>query len=238
MYTSDIQVCVSHTDNQGKLKLVSALDMMQDCTHNWLRSEPGFVGYMRANGLAMLVVSRQVDVVRLPEYGEKLEVRTSVYDRRKFFGYRNTCIYDEQNKPCLLSWCIGVFVVVQSGRPARVPQEVTDALTMDAPADMEYADKTITLPENGLQSLAPIPVRKFDIDLNQHMNNARYVQASAEYLPHPYPVSRVRMEFRAAAKLGDTLYPSIAEQNGAHIVMLADQNGKPYTITEFTGVAR
>lgn len=233
MFTTQNKVCASHTDANGCLKLVSALDMMQDCTHNWLDAEQNFYNYLQHNNLVMLVVSRQIDVVRLPEYGENLEVRTSIYGCRKFFGYRNTSIYDAQKRPCLKSWCTGVFCSLASGRPVKVPDEVSGTLVIDAPEDMEYLDKKIVIPEHGEAKLPPFPVRQFDIDFNQHMNNARYLQASIEFLPYQHRVSRIRIEYKNAARYGDILYPSVYQLPDKHIVVLSSANGQSYTVTEF-----
>ena len=38
-----------------------------------------------------------------------------------------------------------------------------------------------------------------DIDLNRHMNNARYVETAQEYLPYDFVVRRLRVEYKAPA---------------------------------------
>ena len=40
MYTLDFLATISNCDAQGRLKLCSALQMMQDCSEKWLDSEP------------------------------------------------------------------------------------------------------------------------------------------------------------------------------------------------------
>lgn len=40
MYTLNYKVTTSTCDNNGKLKLYSALQMMQDCSEMWIDSEP------------------------------------------------------------------------------------------------------------------------------------------------------------------------------------------------------
>lgn len=233
MYTTTQRVCASHTDTNGRLKLVSALDMMQDCTHLWMESEPVFTRYLHENGLVLLAASRQLDVVRVPLFGEKLTVSTSVYSCRKYFGYRNTAIYDEQGTPCLLSWSMGVFVNREDGRIIQVPREVTDALALDPQIEMRYLDKKIDLPAADIRPLPPFPARRADIDFNRHVNNARYVEAALELLPHDAEPNRVRIEYKNPARLGDILYPAVARVGGVYYVVLADEGGRPYTITEF-----
>ena len=41
MYSLTYKVTTSTCDSEGKLKLYSALQMMQDCSEMWIDSEPG-----------------------------------------------------------------------------------------------------------------------------------------------------------------------------------------------------
>jgi acyl-ACP thioesterase len=238
------------TDPEGRLKLVAAIDMMQDCSQLWLESEPGIVRYFQENGIIQILVSRQVDVRRMPVYGEKLTISTSIYECRSFFGYRNTMIYDEAGGLCLASWSTGAFVNKDRGKPRPLPQEQISALVMDPKADMEYLGKKIVLPGEGQpprERLPPEPVRRNDIDFNRHMNNARYVQIACEYLPEDFRTRRLRVEYKIPAKPGDALYPEIYEEpeDSAHaglprrvFVRLADADRRPYTVMEFSSCSR
>jgi acyl-ACP thioesterase len=236
------------TDSKGRLKLVSAIDMMQDCSQLWLESEPQIVRYFQENGIVQILVSRQVDVKRMPVYGERLTVCTSVYECRSFFGYRNTMIYDGAGSLCLSSWSTGAFVN-NEGKPQPLPREQTAVLVMDPKADMEYLGKKIVPPGEGriLRREAPVPVRRNDIDFNRHMNNARYVQIACEYLPEDFEARRLRVEYKIPAKPGDVLYPEVYEEPDNFMepglpqrvfVRLADAEGRPYTLMEFTGAVR
>ena len=45
MYSLKYKVTTSTCDSEGKLKLYSALQMMQDCSEMWIDSEPGVKQY-------------------------------------------------------------------------------------------------------------------------------------------------------------------------------------------------
>ena len=101
MYSLKFKVTTSTCDSEGKLKLYSALQMMQDCSEMWIDSEPGVKQYFTEQNMAQLLATRQVEIVRVPEYKEELTVTTSVYGMKPMFGFRNTFIYDAQGFPCL-----------------------------------------------------------------------------------------------------------------------------------------
>ncbi len=101
MYSLNYQVTTSTCDSEGRLKLYSALQMMQDCSEMWIDSEPDVQQYFKEQNMAQLLASRQVEIIRVPVFKEKLTVTTSVYGMKPMFGFRNTFIYDADGKPLL-----------------------------------------------------------------------------------------------------------------------------------------
>lgn len=47
MYSLNYKVTTSTCDSEGRLKLYSALQMMQDCSEMWLDSESGVRQFLR-----------------------------------------------------------------------------------------------------------------------------------------------------------------------------------------------
>jgi acyl-ACP thioesterase len=183
----------------------------------------------------MVLVFRQADVVRLPRYGENITVQTSVFECGSFLGYRNTILLGEDGSPCVLTWSVGAFVARETGKLARLPKEVADTLILDERVPMDYQDKRIVLPEVPGRILDPFPVRRGDIDLNNHMNNARYVEAAMELLPGDFRVKRLRIEYKSPARPGALLYPRVcASPDGPYYILLTDAYDRPYTVMEFS----
>ena len=110
MYSLTYKVTTSTCDSEGKLKLYSALQMMQDCSEMWIDSEPEVKDYFLQQNMAQLLATCQVEVIRVPDYKEELTVTTSVYGMKPMFGFRNTFIYDAQGNPCYKTWSMGEFV--------------------------------------------------------------------------------------------------------------------------------
>jgi acyl-ACP thioesterase len=235
MYEITQRVAASRTDAEGCMKFVSAIDMMQDCSQLWLESEPAIERYFREQGIAQVLVSRQADLIRMPRYGERLSVRTSVYECQSFIGYRNTVIYDEAGLPCVKSWSTGAFVVMETGKPAKLPAEQLGLLTMDPKVEMDYQGKKIRLPNQTGEDQPPLKVRRNDIDFNRHVNNARYVEIAMEYIPGDFTVSRFRIEYKRPAAYGDTFYPRLIEADrDTWYILLNNDAGEPFTVMEFT----
>ena len=207
MYSLNYKVTTSTCDSEGRLKLYSALQMMQDCSEMWIDSEPGVKQYFTEQNMAQLLATRQVEIIRVPEYKEELTVTTSVYGMKPMFGFRNTFIYDAEGRPCYKTWSMGAFVDKQAGKLKRV--------------EMNYKDRRIMLPKTEGEVLDSIKVLRADIDYNKHLNNANYVRMAMELLPDDFVVSGLRVEYRVAAKLGDMLVPTIYKFDNVIIVSLS-----------------
>jgi acyl-ACP thioesterase len=221
MYSLKYKVTTSACDSEGRLKLYSALQMMQDCSEMWIDSEPEVKAYFARENMVQLLASRQVEVLRVPSFKEELTVTTSVYGMKPMFGFRNTFIYDADGCPCYRTWSMGAFVDKATGKLKRVDDDVANSLLIEPQLEMNYRDRRIILPKENGDTLAPVKVLRADIDYNRHMNNANYVRVAMELLPDGYEVSGLRVEYRVAAKLGDTLVPTLYRDGDTFLIALA-----------------
>lgn len=232
MYTLNYKVTTSCCDSEGKLKLFSALQMMQDCSEMWIDSEPTARKFFTDNNMTQLLATRQVEALRVPCYKEDLRVTTSIYEVMPMYGFRNTFIRDAQGQPCYRTWSMGAFVDLATGKLARIADDAIASLTLDPKQEMNYRGRRIILPKQEGTVMESVKVMRADIDYNRHMNNANYVRIAMELLPEGFEVSDMRVEYRIAAKLGDQLTPTLYSIDGGHIVALAI-DGEPSAIIEF-----
>lgn len=233
MFSIDTRVYPSACDKEGRMKLYSVMQQMQDCSELWLSSEPVFSKYFADNGMAQLLAYRQIDILRVPTYAERLSVRTSVYEVNALFGHRNTSIYDNNGNLCYKSWSMGAFVNRQTGKLQKVPQEVYNSVGFDSQVDMDYTERRIVLPEVEPQRTGKVIVQATDIDYNGHVNNAEYMRMALNLLPEGFNVSRVRIEYKVPAKMGDTIETSVLDC-GTDFYVVLRINEHISTIFQFT----
>ena len=234
MYSLNYKVTTSTCDSQGRLKLYSALQMMQDCSEMWIDSEPVVKDYFEQHNMTQLLASRQVEVLRVPQYKESLTVTTTVYGIKPMFGFRNTFIFDAEGQPCYRTWSMGAFVDKTTGKLARMDQTSMDSLTMTPQQEMNYKDRRIILPKDGATTLEPIRVLRADIDYNRHLNNANYIRMAMELLPEDFEVRGLRVEYRVPARLGDLLSPTLFVIDDDTIIVSLDRGEEVCAIMEFS----
>lgn len=221
MFSLNYKVTTSTCDSEGRLKLYSALLMMQDCSEMWIDTEPTVQQFFARENMTQLLVARQVEVLRVPRFKEQLTVTTTVYEVKPMFGFRNTFIYDAQHQPCYRTWSMGAFVDKANGHLRRIDDEVVQSLNIEPKLDMTYRDRRIILPKQGGEQGQPIAVMRADIDYNRHVNNANYVRMAMELLPTDFVVRDLRVEYRVPARLGDVLTPTVYHGDQAVSVALA-----------------
>ncbi len=206
--------------------------MMQDCSELWLDSAAEYRDFLKANGLAQLLASRQVEVIRVPDFKETLTISTHVFGCEPLFGFRNTFIYDAAGNPCYKTWSLGVFCDLRTGRMKKLSEEVLQACEYEPKLDMNYKDRRIVVPDGEFLTYAPVTVQRNDIDYNQHLNNAHYVRIASEYLPEDFQVKGVRVEYKVPVKLGEEIVPQVSTVGNFTYVKLLKKE-LPCAILEF-----
>ena len=119
---------------------------------------------------------------------------------------------------------------LETGLPCRVMQEDVAAYgPPGSPLPMEPVTGKIRLPAS-CQEGSPIIVGAHHIDTNHHVNNAQYVEFAREAACSCRPIGQLRVEYKKAAALGDSIYPKIGREDGAITVALLNRQGELYAV--------
>lgn len=225
MFTIQETCTPTRVDENKRLKLFAAFQMMHDCDDLWIDSEPLSKQIFEKEHRAQLLASRQVDIIRVPEMCERLTISTSIYECKPLFGFRNDIIRDEQGNPCYVSYSMGAFIDLQTAKLSPLPQEMIESLTMDEKYPMEYTDRRIRLPKVEGKECECVRVKHDDIDYNHHMNNCCYIRIAQELLPIGFLPRRVRVEYKVAARLDEILTPYFYVEKDVYFVELRCNRG-------------
>ena len=90
----------------------------------------------------------------------------------------------------------------------------------------------IVLPKE-LEDGESFPVRRHQIDTNEHVNNCQYIQMAIDVVPECERAGQIRVEYKKSAVMGDIIYPKMAVEEQRKIVELCDAEGNPYAVVEF-----
>lgn len=232
MYELDSKVRYSEANSKSELTFHALLNYLQDSStlHSEKLGESG--ADLREQNMAWILSFWQICIDKMPKLSEEIRVKTWPYQTKGLFGLRNFCMENVSGDTIVKANSIWVLVDVATGRPMRITEEVSSHYPDEPKLDMDYCDRKIAVPTEYVEMPA-ITVPKYFIDTNNHMNNAKYVMVAEEYLPEEFQVKEIRVEYKNAAVLGDTMVPRVTVEDGAVTVVLVDENGNTYATVLF-----
>lgn len=134
-------------------------------------------------GLIWIVTDYEATIHRLPRFKETITIETQAMSYNKFFCYRQFYIYDQEGQ--LLVDILAYFALLnpETRKVASIPEDLV------APFETDFVKKLRRAPKMHLLE-KPIDqdyrVRYFDIDMNGHVNNSKYLDWMYDVLGYEF----------------------------------------------------
>lgn len=139
-------------------------------------------------GLVWVVTDYELTIHRLPTYRETIRIETETVAYNKFFCHRMFYIYDEVGNLLLDILCYFVLLDFESRKVVPVPQDLIapyqSKQVKKLPRVPKYQDLTKAISQE-------FPVRYFELDMNGHVNNGKYLEWMYEVLDHDFLLCHV-----------------------------------------------
>ena len=237
MYKLKSKVRYSEANAKSELTLHALLNYLQDSStfHSEELGESG--AQLLEKNMAWVLSFWQVCIEELPKTSEDICVKTWPYSTKGLLGLRNFCVENGTGKQIVKANSIWVLIDSRTGRPLRITDEVSSHYPDEPKLDMDYCDRKIILPEE-YEEKEGIVVPKYFIDINNHVNNAKYVMLAEQYLPEEFKVKEIRVEYKIAAVLGDIMIPRITIKENEVTIAFVTTAGKLYAAIQFLGENR
>ena len=198
-------------DAGGTLAVENLCNYMQQIAGQ--HAEKLGVGFDRLHeeGFTWVLARWQVSLNKMPVAGEEVMLETWPSALERLQCRREFVMRDADNGVLARATSWWVVVNVKTFRLERVPAMVTDIYTEGAPSAMN--DFSLRLPQaKEGQRVISAPVRWSDIDVNQHVNNANYLDWVLQSVPDAENkqclsagLRRFEINFKSEARLGDVL---------------------------------
>ena len=223
----------SHFAADSRMRRSAMIDFMQDCC-TLSRSSDEVIGELMRSGKALLYVAyRQIDIVSQPRYREELTVRTGLFESKRVYGRRTTVLLGEGGEVRAKSYLVSTLVNADTRKPLHLTKELDSRLELEAPADMEFTPRKITVPEAGGRECGAFTALKCQADTNGHINNARYADLGDELIPEGAEVTRMRFEYKASFMPGDRIIPVVYDTEEGCIITLSNEAGAVCAVMEY-----
>lgn len=207
-WNEEILVKSYEVDYNKKTKLNSLFNYMQEAAFN---HACGFgAGYESLNEHGFLwVLSRvKIQVIRYPEWGEKINLETWPKGINRLFALRDFVFQDESNEKIALATSAWLVLDSKSMKPQKV-----QTLPFTLPDNEGRYALNEELEKLKIQNKFEIEREKTaaysDIDVNHHVNNAKYVEWIMDCFPEEYYIRRhlksLQLNFISQTRLGDSV---------------------------------
>lgn len=232
MYSFKSRVSYSEVDHTGRLSIPAIVNYFQDCALFHSQDVGLDLDFLKSHHRAWLLSSWQLIFNDFPAMGEPLTITTWPYSFKRLYGFRNLTLKDSHNQVVAYANSDWFYYDSESGRPICPEPNEYEPYGLDEKLDMDYKPRKIKFPAD-MNFIGKVLITPTFIDTNHHVNNGEYVRVACGYLPIDYPVHALRVEYRLAAKLGQTFHVYTKEVDQYFYITLCDEDQNPYTIMEF-----
>ncbi len=129
--------------------------------------------YVHSFGLGWIILQHDLKITRLPKAGETVTLTTEAASYNKFFCYRNFWIHDEEGNECVLMETTFAMMDLKARKMGSVLDEIVEPFESEKIKRIKRGEKI--LPVEEIKAEKEYAVRYYDIDDNQHVNNAIYL---------------------------------------------------------------
>lgn len=137
-------------------------------------------------GLIWVVTDYEWNIHRLPTYNETVTIKTEAIAYNKYFCHRMFYVYDEAGNLLLDILCYFVLIDFETRKVAPVPEELIAPYQSEQVKKLPRAPKHHALEKPVTQEFS---ASYFDLDMNGHVNNGKYLEWFYESLPHDFLLS-------------------------------------------------
>lgn len=203
------------SDISGHLYPHAMLQMMHESA--WKHAEALSFGYTDLERRSLMwVLSRlTVDITRLPEWGESVRLETWPTGTHKLFGMREYSLFDEHERELLRANSAWLVFDAERRRPQKPGPVVESAGIPLNPGNYDEPppklDPSLAGSDFSGDPIEPAThrVRYSDIDVQRHVNKAKYLEWMLDALPDDwlirYRPRTLSINFLRECEIGDTL---------------------------------
>ena len=222
---------------EGRLNLPAILKLFENAgnAHSDKAGDSPF--NYDGHSFAWVITEWKIEVSEYPHYSDKIEVETwsegltsPLVASRNFLMYKNGGI-------CARGTSKWVRIDMAKGRLVKIEKELIDRYGPEDKTVFEGSKiEKIQQPEKFDREI-PLPVRRCDIDFNNHIHNVKYLDYALETLPLEIFKNQVfkglRISYKTAAKEGEELTGKYAFIDGKHIVVIYGAEASVKALVQF-----
>lgn len=236
IHTEHFTIRASEVNLNGKTTLPAICELFQEVAGNNAKDLSFDITDLKDQNMTWVLHRMDIKIDQYPDWRQNITIETWPAAGDALRAYRNYRILDEAGNQlccCLSYW---MMINLDTRRPIRIPQEVLDARLPDKEHVLEVKRSRISPIENS-DHQEQIHVRSSDLDMNNHVNNARYIEWMMECLSleEQEKITDLDIIYAHESNKGDVITASVLKSDTEYEFLLTNQDGKTIALGK-TGV--
>lgn len=222
-YSMVFRVGHSEVGASGRMRVVSVVNRFQDIAGEHVDRLGFGVADLLRGGRTWVLHRMRLVFSRVPEPGEELKIRTWYRPERDLYSLRDFSMEDAHGEWVVFTESSWVVLDLKRGRPVRLSSAMPRSYKENRAEYFPTGFKEI--PESEDHDIAVrFDVRLNDLDINRHVNNARYFEWALEAIPGEVlgsaGPSEVEALFRTPARYGEGIVSQVKKVSDDPVVYL------------------
>jgi acyl-ACP thioesterase len=164
---------------------------------------------LEKQNIGWVLVSGVMTMDRYPGYKEKIIIRTWLSGYSMIKGIRENIIYDEKRNIIGKAKGLWVFFDINRRKPIQIFDSIKENWSYCPDESINHDITKKIKPIDSAIHIKEFEVNRFDVEMNQHVNNIRYLQWLLESIPdniiNNYYLHSIDGRFISEAQYGDTI---------------------------------
>ena len=209
-------------DCSGRLSIVSIFNLMQEAASKHADALGVSVQQLLSENYTWLLSRLKIRIDTYPVWGDQLAVHTWPSGIERLFALRDFYLKDHNNNHVAAALSAWLVLDTLKRRPVRISRFIERLNPLEG--NHVLSDPIEKLPKvEAFTYERRFRVRYRDLDINQHVNNASYVEWMYESLPpdvqNTLRLSELEINFLAQSYLQDRVIALCQPQDSTHTVI-------------------
>lgn len=216
IYSITHQVAYYECDINQQMTLPALIQVMIKASEEQSDSLNRGSAFVNELGLGWVITNYELAINRLPRLGENIHFSTKATAHNKFFCYRDFYIDDENGNRLVTVESVFVLMDLTTRKIKAVDETVIAPFESEKINRIKRFEK---IPELVNPNTQPYRVRFYDLDGNQHVNNAIYFNWMLDVLDYQflttYQPSHIQIRFDKEIEYGnivDSAYEALIDE--------------------------
>ncbi|WP_138429321.1 acyl-[acyl-carrier-protein] thioesterase [Fodinibius saliphilus] len=203
-YKESFKIRASEVASNHQATLPAIGNLLQEIAGNHARKLSFDITDLQENNRTWVLHRLHIQMERLPDWRETICIQTWPSGGDGLRAHRDFLILD--NKETIIGRALSYWLIldIESRRPTRIPEEILKKV----PTNSDHVLQQNEFPSQPIESPVSkkyFTVRKSDLDLNNHVNNVRFVEWMFSCLPDSTPIKNIDIVFKAESTYGDKI---------------------------------